>query len=176
MVDLCLVVSTNGSWGVFAQNSRLGSSTSHLLESIPDNVTPEYLPSLIKLLDGCSICIGNPEEEFCDLAKSRKGMLKDSSGKVVKASLDVVPFVSTCHYYKESVRTTKCEILVSSGRCIQCKAYRPTLRSLAKKSRSSKSPDKKAIETGSHWNWRYLTKPQRRERAKSRRTEVFNNH
>ena len=117
------MVSTNGSWGVFAQNSRLGSSTSHLLQSIPVNFTPEYLPSLVKLLDVCSICKGNPEEEFCDLAKTPKGMLKDPSGKMVKASLGVVPFVSTCHYYKESVHTTKCEILISSGRCIQCKAY-----------------------------------------------------
>ena len=107
-----------------------------LLENIPDRMTPECLPSVVKLLDGCSICVGHPDEQYCELAKSRKGVVKDSSGKAVKATQDTNSFISSRRYYKETVRTTRCEILVSSGRCTHCKAYQPTLRSLAKKTRA----------------------------------------
>ena len=81
--------------------------------------------------------MGHPEEEYCMLAKSRKGLFKDSSSKTVKASLDTAPFISSRRYYQEAVRTSKCEILVSSGRCAHCKAYRPTLRALSRKRRVS---------------------------------------
>lgn len=88
-----------------------------------DNRAYEYLPSMVKLLDGYSICMGHPDEKNCELAKFRKGVFKDSSSKMVKASLDATPFISTHRYYKEAIRTTKCDILVSSGRSIHCKAY-----------------------------------------------------
>ena len=162
----------DGSWSVYARNCHLGSSSCKLLENVPDRMTPEYLPSMVKLLDGCSICMGHPDEEYCELAKSRKGIFKDASGKTVKASLDATPFISSHRYYKEAVRTTSCDVLVSRGRCTHCKAYRPTLRSLAKKakSQSSTSPSRKA--TTSTVNWRYLSTPQRKERAKGRTKEV----
>jgi len=80
--------------------------------------------------------MGHPDKEYCELAKSRKGIFKDSSSKAVKARLDSTPFISSCRYYKETVRTTKCDILVPSGRCTHCKAYRLTLHSLAKKAES----------------------------------------
>lgn len=176
VVELCLVVHTDGSWSVYACNCCLQSSSCKLLENIPDCMTPECLPSVVKLLDGCSICVGNPDEQYCELAKSRKGVLKDSSGKAVKATLDTTSFISSHRYYKETVRTTRCEILISSGRCTHCKAYRPTLRSLAKKAKSHTSPDGRATTSTSTWNWRYLSTPQRKQRARSCTAEVCYNN
>lgn len=167
VVELCLVVNADDSWSVYARGRSLGSSSCRLLENIPDHLVPESLPSVVKLLDGCNTCMGHPDEEYCKLAKSHKGIFKDSSGKLVKASLDSTPFITSCQYHKETVRTTNCDILVTSGRCDPCKAYRPTLRSLAKKAKSQKSPSRKATT-----NWRYLTTPQRKDRAKSRTKEV----
>ena len=172
VVELCLVVNTDGSWSVYARHCCLGSSSCKLLENVPDIVTPECLPAVVKLLDSCSICTGHTDKEYCELAKSRKGVFKDSSGKTVKASLDTTPFVSSRRYYKEAVRTTRCDILVSSGRCAQCKAYRTNLRSLAKKAKTLTSPNRRASTSASTWNWRYLTTPQRRQRVKSRTAEV----
>lgn len=125
---------------------------------------------MVKLLDGCSICMGHPDEENCELAKFCKGVFKDSSSKMVKASLDPTPFISTHRYYKEAICTTKCDILVSSGRSTHCKAYRPILRSLIKKAKSQSSPSRKA--TTSTVSWQYLSTPQRKERAKGRTKEV----
>ncbi len=172
VVELCLVVNTDGSWSVYARKCRLDSSSCKLLENVPEIMTPECLPAVVKLLDGCSICMGHPEEEYCMLAKSRKGVFKDSSSKTVKASLDTAPFISSRRYYQEAVRTSKCEILVSSGRCLHCKAYRPTLRALSKKAKSLTSPNRRATTSASTWNWRFLTTPQRKQRVKSRTAEV----
>ena len=123
VVELCLVVKTDGSWSVYSRGCCLGASSCQLLANVPAHLISETLPSVVKLLDGCSICMGNPEEEYCELAKSRKGSFKDSSGKTVKASLNSTPFITSDGYYKETVRTTKSDILVSSGRCAHCKAY-----------------------------------------------------
>ena len=172
VVELCLVVNTDGSWSVYTCSRCLVSSSCRILENIPDCMTPECLSSVVKLLDGCNICIGHPDEQYCELAKSHKGVFKDSSGKTVKATLDTKPFISSCRYYKETVRTTRCDILVSSGRCTHCKTYRPTLRSLNKKVKSRTSPNREATTSTSTWNWRYLSTPQRKQRAKNRTAEV----
>ena len=176
VVELCLVVNTDGSWSKYARNCCLQSSSCKLLESIPNRMTPECLPSVVMLLDGCSICVGHPDEQYCELAKSHKGVFKDSSGKAVKATLDTTSFISSRQYYKETVRTTRCEILVSGGRCTHCKAYRPTLCSLAKNAKSHTSPDGRATTSTSTWNWRYLSTPQRKQRARSRTAEVCYNN
>ena len=88
VVELCSVVNTDRSWSVYTCGCCLGSSTCNLLENVPDYMTPECLSSVVKLLDGCNICIGHPDAQYCELAKSRKGVFKDSSGKTVKATLD----------------------------------------------------------------------------------------
>lgn len=125
---------------------------------------------LIDYGKGLSICMGQPDKEYCELGKFCKGVFKDSSSKMVKASLDAPPFISAHCHYKETMRTTKCDILVSSGRCTQCKAYRPILCSLAKKVRSQLSPSRKAtISTQSTGDTSQL---QRKERAKGRTKEV----
>ena len=172
IVELCLVVNTDGSWSMYVRSRYLGSSSCKLLENVPDSMTLECLPAVIKLLDDCSICMGQPDEEYCERAKSCKVFFRDSSGKKVKASLDTTPFISSRRYYKEVIRTTRCDILVSSGRCTHCKAYRSTLRSLAKKAKRLTSPSRRATSTSSTWNWRYLTTPQRKQRANSHTTEV----
>ena len=172
VVELCLLVNTDGCWSVYAHNCCLGSSSCKVLQNVPDTLTPECLPTVVKLLDSFSICMAHPEEEYCELAKSRKGVFKDSSGKTVKASLDTIPFITSSRYCKQAVRTTGCDILVPSGRCAHCKAYRPTLRSLVKKAKGLTSPSRRATSSASTWNWRYLTTPQRRQRAKSRTAEV----
>lgn len=117
-----------------------------------------------------SICMGQPDEEYCKLGKFCKGVFKDLSSKMVKTSLDATPFISAHHYYKETIRTTKCDILVSSGRCTQCKAYRSILCSLAKKVRSQLSTSRKA--TTSTQSTGDTSQLQRKERAKGHTKEV----
>ena len=158
---------------MYVRNCCLQSSSCKLLENIPDHMTPECLPSVVKLLDGCSICVGHPDEQYCKLAKSHKGVFKDSSGKAVKVTLDTTSFISSRRYYKETVRTTRCEILVSSGRCTHCnQPTRPTLRSLAKNAKSHASPDRRATTSASTWNWQYLSTLQRKQRARNCMGEV----
>ena len=75
VVEFCRAVNADGFWSVYARKCRLDSSSCKLLENVPEIMTPECLPAVVKLLDGCSICMGHIEE-YCKLAKSRKGFLK----------------------------------------------------------------------------------------------------
>lgn len=73
---------------------------------MPGRLTPSDLPVVVKALDRCITCPGNHDADYCELAKSQKGVFKDSSSKVVKAKLHLSPFLlsdgSCCH---STVRT-----------------------------------------------------------------------
>ena len=67
-----------------------------------------------------------------NLARKRKGVFKDVTGKAVKATIDSLPFVSGANAFSATIRTNNCEVLVSKeGRCSVCKQYRRTLLTMA---------------------------------------------
>ena len=151
-------------------DQRLTPSNCEVLHNMPTSLTPAELEVLVTMLDSCITCPGNGDEAFCQLAKSRKGVFKDRSGKLVKARLDTNPFLlhNGCCCY-QTVRTVKCERLVhrEGSACSSCRAYRPTLRSLCGKQRSDDT-----LATSSKTNWRFLSTPERKGRFKGRREEV----
>ena len=85
-------------------------------------LTPAELPSLVEVLDKCTVCRGNPDDEYAELAYSRKGAFKDASGTKIKAKLDNTP----SSVMTSSIRVLcglVTEILVSGGSCSRCKEY-----------------------------------------------------
>ena len=80
-------------------------------------LTPAELPYLLDVLYKSTVCRGNPDEEYAELARSRKGVFKDVSGKNIKAKLDSTPFVCDDSFYSCTVRSSDCEVLVSAASC-----------------------------------------------------------
>ena len=171
VVLFCLVVHTDASWSVFTRNNRLTPDTCNLLHGTPDILSPPDLATLVAVLDTCTTCKGNPDEEFCRLATSQKGHFKKTRGGAIVAVLDTSPFLNSGCRIITTIRRSDCEILVSEGVCGPCKRYRPTLRSLLSKSKVKKRTDRKTTAS-SRVNWRYLTTPERKARVKGRTTQV----
>ena len=96
----------DGRWLIHASGNQLTPSNCKLVESMPGRLTPSDLPVVVKALDRCITCPGSNDADYCELAKSQKGVFKDSSSKVVKAKLHLSPFLlsdgSCCH---STVRT-----------------------------------------------------------------------
>ena len=75
-------------------------------------LSPDELPSLVDALDKSTVCRGNPDEAYAELAHCRKGIFKDASGENIRAKLDSTPFICDDSFYLCTVRTSDCEILV----------------------------------------------------------------
>ena len=164
-VHICVVLSIqDGSWTVYIQDRQL-TSTSVALQAFefPAVLTPVTLLKYLSILEDVETCIGNPDKELMKLAAMRKGIFKDTTGKMQKAYVDTIAFVSEGHVYSTTIRSTECEILVVKGRCKVCKVYRRTLLTMA--SRAAKHD---VNHPGSHTNWRYLSTPQKTKRATKR--------
>lgn len=162
----------DGRWFIHASGNQLTPSNCKLVESMPGRLTPSDLPVVVKALDCCITCPGNHDADYCELAKSQKGVFKDSSSKVVKGKLHLSPFLlsdgTCCH---STVRTEECDILTNREvtMCSHCKAYWPILRSLCRKrKRKVDSTTEPSVKT----NWRYLSPPEKKGRYQGCVTEV----
>lgn len=163
-ICLSLVVYMDGRWFVNACGHQLTPSNCELLESVPSSLTPSDLPSVVEAHDSSITCSGNNDAIYCELAKSQKGVFKDSTSKVVRAKLYTTLFLyAHASYCNSMVHTVECDILVTRKKeiCSHCKAYRPVLRSLSKK-RNKRSPS--VIDMSSKTNWHYLSTPEKKER------------
>ena len=78
-------------------------------------LSPAELPSLVDVLDKSTVCCGNPDDEYAELAHSRKGVFKDGSGKNIRAKMDSTPFICDDCFYLCTVRTSDCEIFLCLG-------------------------------------------------------------
>ena len=171
IILFCLVVHANGSWSVFAQNYCLTPHTCSLLQGMPEILSPADLPTLVAILDTCTTCKGNPDEEFCQLATSRKGHFKEKGGRAIVAKLDSSPFPNSGCCITTTVCRCDCDILICEDACGPCKRYRPTLRSLLSKSRAKKQTEGKTTAS-SRVNWRFLNTPERKARVRRQTTLV----
>lgn len=117
------------------------------------------LNRIIMKLDHLHVCAGNPDEHFINLAEQRKGVFFNCSNEPVAAVDGFFPVTLEGIVYNQTIRSKSCEILVDDVKCISCKKYRPTLRSLYSrwsKQQNSDSTDHTMVS--SHTNYRYVRK------------------
>ena len=116
-------------------------------------------------MDKCTVCPGNPEKRFVEMADSQKGQFKDSHGRVtVQVDDDFLVRLNGTIYHR-TVRTSTCSILCKGEKCDSCKTYRPKLRAMHSRwSKQSRSP-KKFV------NNRYLNTPQKQKSLQGFRQE-----
>lgn len=133
------------------------------LDSLANTVkTKHSLHRLVQLVDGLNICAGHPEQQFLDLADSRKGIFQSVKGSRVAFVDSYYPVQLNRQLYSRTVRTTACDLLVHGVKCTACKEYRSTLRSLH--SRKIRPPMSDSTAVSSHSNIRYLRTPERKKR------------
>lgn len=100
-----------------------GQQVSHknctLLSLFPAKLTHEQLQ---RLLNRSIVCPGNPDENFVELIKVKKGKIMNANGKSVAAAQDCAGEVCISgQHYSERVHASTCELL-TSPRCGQCVA------------------------------------------------------
>lgn len=129
------------------------------------------------LLDSCSICPGHPDKHFIDLLESKRGKLLSKNGSET-ATID--PHDVHCVYislngetHSKTVRHSKCELLVGSGKCSSCVAYRNTLRKIYHRWLKQKalSPSYRESAT-SKVNFTHLNTPEKQRRYTNLRTQL----
>ena len=96
---------------------------------MPAILSPTTFLELFHLIENLIICTGQPDDEFINLLKLRKGKIVSPKG-TISAYIDNNSFVSYDKFFLTTVRTAQCEVLVKTGTCKSCKLYRPTLKKL----------------------------------------------
>ena len=134
--------------------------------NMPTVVSTDDLAQLLAQLDQLRVCPGHPDPHFDAMANARKGKFTSSSGDTV-AYLDTNCAVELKgQKYTETVRSSKCCLLICGTKCSECVAYRDTLRSIHHRwSKKLNQSPSKVTSTHSHANERWLNTPQRKEKV-----------
>ncbi len=122
-VGLSVIIHLDGSWDVFTGETKVnpaGSALSRIPSCMP---SADVALDLIHAVDSTPICLGNPEEKFIDVCKSKGGSIKGERGFGQSVEYLDNSRVNAC-----TVRSTKCDILCAN-RCKPCTSLRSSLRS-----------------------------------------------
>lgn len=149
-----LVIRSDMSWQVYV-GSHLVSLSNTIFNAYSKTISPIFLKDLMQHISGASLCYGNFEPEFTEVARLRKNKFLSPSGEVV-AILDESMCVNVDGVeYSATVRHVHCSILLmEQSMCSTCTEYRNTLRSIVSRHRKLKI-------VSSRINTRYLHTPQR---------------
>ena len=172
-VTRCITIQPDFTWKMYVHGKEISHSCS-AITGISEKLDPTSLQKLILILDKCKICCGNPEQQFVSLVESRNGSIKRHNG-VVSAYLDKslsLPLLTGDDVSSSAtVRSSRCDLISSTSKCVSCASYRKNLRALVSSSKISSPKKKKRLDTSSHTNYRYLHTPELRERLHNSRIE-----
>ena len=151
------------SWNIQVHGKPVDKTKCCALKSFPEIIkTKLVINGLLQLVDGLNVCAGHPEQQFLDLADSRKGKFQSANQSTVAFTDAYFPVRLNGEVYSHTIRTTACELLVHGSKCDTCKQYRSTLCSLHSRKVSQPKSDSTAVS--SHINFRYLRTSERRKR------------
>ena len=104
-VTHCITVTANMSWTVHVHGSQLKPSPHSPLSSIPEKLSPSILANLVDVLERSCLCPGHPDENFLEMANSRKGKFTSMDGKVT-AFIDELGGTFNGSEYPQTIRTS----------------------------------------------------------------------
>ena len=132
-------ITTNGflpasfdmTWQVYVKDF-LVSLDNEVLSPYSATLSLSTLPGLIQRLDSATICHGNFEPQFIEIAQARKGRFLSSDGETVIAILDDKVCINVDGvWYFATVRHINCSLLLAGlSICSACLNYRNTLQAL----------------------------------------------
>ena len=133
----------------------------------PERLTITSLLRLLHKIDSFKVCPGHPDKQFVQMAKAKGGIFMSQTPQSASAVLDTNGLhCLNGHVYDETIRSTKCHILVQGAKCPECVGYRTTLRVLYHK--WLKQQDHPVHEKT---NDRWLNPPQLRDRLQLTRSK-----
>ena len=171
IITHCVTVSANLRWSLFVHNRVVQLCSA--LASVPVELTnAESCSTFLSDIDGLNICAGQPDDHLVQMAAAKKGVFRSHDGESIVASLDeYAPVRLNGKTYAKTIRTTACQLLVRDGsKCVPCKNYRDTLRTMY--NRWSKRASAVMTETSSHTNERFLTTPERKAKMQKMRKRI----
>ena len=145
-----LIVSSDMKWKLLVLEHDVSGCA--VLSSFPERLTCETISTLLSKIDGLNICCGQPDENFVNMIKAKKGKITSHDSRVA-CFLDELAQPPT-------LRTSKCEVLCGTDKCSACTKYRPVLRSMFHRWSKKCSDAIPAAFT----NERYMNTPQRKEK------------
>ena len=157
IISHCLKIESDLTWTLFVHNHKLVKEKCSSLEAFPGTLSSESLRDLLLILDQLHVCCGQPDTHFVSMVNAKKGKILSSDGKVAAIVDSYAPVGLNGEHYLATVRTGSCELVAKSQKCVSCKSYRDTLRSMYNRRRTCEMSD-----TSSHSNERYLNTPEKK--------------
>lgn len=167
-------IKENLSWNLSVHGFQVDSLKCRLLSGIPEKLCPNSLEELLKLLDKCNICPGNPDSGYIEMVEAKRGQLMSKNRQNVTATVDSFsPVFLNGEKYAKTVRVSTCELLVEGSKCASCVSYRDSLRSMYHRwlKQKSLSPSKRQ-STRNRTNLRWLSTPEKSKRYSQLRTRL----
>lgn len=152
-------------------NHPLDSTKCSALKSIPRVVDPEIIPDLLTTIDSLFVCAGHYDIHFVQMVLSKKGKIISPNGSITTYVDDCITKVDG-KIFMNTVRTSECELLCTSIKCVSCKAYRTNLRVMHNRWDKQSKNASSGINTTSHINDRYLNTPQKKAKIDALRNRV----
>ena len=160
-----LLIKNDMSWQVYV-GSHLVSMDNVLFNAYPKTISLDALKSLMQHVSGASLCHGNFEPVFIEVARLRKSKFSSSSGEIVATLDESMCIIVDGVEYSATIRHVNCSILLmEQSVCLTCSEYRSTLRALVSRHRRLKT-------VSSHINTRYMRTPQRSAYIRSLQTAI----
>ena len=161
-----LTIESNFTWKLSVHGHEIQAIMCPAISKMPAHLKAIDLHQFLVLLDKLTICPGHPDHHLISMAKHKKGEFMSQGGDV-KTYLDSNAAVElNGQTYSETIRSSRCHLLISSGKCPECVGYRSTLRSMYHKwQKGQKLSTSQATSTHSHTNERWLNSPQLRAKS-----------
>ena len=166
-VSHSIMINPDMTWKVYVHGNKVPCHRNTPLSQFPDKLSSESLQSLISVVDGASVCPGNPDKKFIDMVKAKKGVLKSTGGNQTATIDDTFKVSLNGEAYQQTIRTTNCGLLVHGAKCQACTDYRSQLRAMH--SRWSRNKDK----VSKFGNNRYLNTPQKQKKMKNLQARAY---
>ena len=159
-VSHCLIINENLTWKLYVHQKVLHHDNCAALHSFSLFLKPSTVNSFLEKLDSLRICIGNPDNNFIELCEAQKGRILSPDGSVSAFVDSFSTLKCEGESYSSTVRTTKCDMIVTGNKCKYCKKYRSVLRAMCSRHKKS-PPSSERSDVSSHTNYRYLSTPEK---------------
>lgn len=157
-MSLSLLIEQDLTWRVFVLGHKVEKQANTLLCDIPHHLDTASFVELYSILDSATVCSGCPQSRYVDMARSRGGKFLSGNNQPT-ALLEASPFTT--------IRRVDCHLLANDLKCIKCKNYESTLRTLYSRWVHKKNSSPKPVSKFT--NNRYLDATQKDYKLQSLR-------
>ena len=168
-----LVIKTDRTWTLTVHGKLINPIKCSCLSSISEKLSVESLSAIIVIVDRCSICPGHPDENFIKMLEDNKGKLLSKNQGEISSIDNHSPVQLNGQIFSKTVRHSKCQVLVSEGKCSTCVKYRNSLRRIYHRWLKKKHSPHRREGTSSHTNFRHLNTDEKGRRYRNLRRRLL---